>query len=75
MNFTFKANIQHDSTEFLGNHQIRTPVELYIQGICSRNLGFRVLGFRVMMMRRMMMMMRMRMRMMRVMRVVMMMML
>ena len=30
LNFTFKGNIQHVSTEFLGNHQTRTPV--YIQG-------------------------------------------
>ena len=28
-----QGNLQHVSTEFLRNHQIRTPVKLYIQGI------------------------------------------
>ena len=32
LNSTFKGNIQHVSIEFLGNHQIRTSVKLYIQG-------------------------------------------
>ena len=27
-----QRNLQHVSTEFRGNHQIRTPVKLYIQG-------------------------------------------
>jgi len=31
VNFTFKGNIQHVSTEFLGNQKIPNPVKLYIQ--------------------------------------------
>lgn len=35
-----QRNLQHVSTEFRGNHQIRTPVKLYIQGVFSRSFGF-----------------------------------
>jgi hypothetical protein len=31
VNFTFKGNIQHGSTEFLGNQKIPNPIKLYIQ--------------------------------------------
>ena len=30
-----QGNLQHVSTEFLGNHQMRTPVKLYIQWNCQ----------------------------------------